>query len=417
MANIKDEILKKILDSSTVIDSKVIKLPDPRFIEYNRYLILLLSDLMQDQNFQKRLNKLRYYFGLGKDVFLGSELNSIFKEMKQESKNSYDDFKEKLESLLNKIEKDLKPVMYELYYPINLKTDGQIDIIKFRDIQIEIKSYEELKVLLEDNSLKEDLKLEKFTKSKYKYIKVTIWARNKYYAEKVSTRYVDVILGLIAFYLNCGREYITIWGNIKELTELKLNHIFVFKEGTYSGYYYSDDKRDDKKVYDLNKAAIGKLNELFNNVKPNIQEILSKAISWYYNGLTAKDINYSFLNFWTALEIITLKKKGIPHIEIVKRLKSALITLINITKLDEHKIDRIYSLRNNLVHGESSNINEFDRNLLKVYVEHMIEFFIFRLIKYDIEEIRMIFQLMQKDNITLEKSKDLTDFVISLRKK
>lgn len=301
-----------------------------------------------------------------------------------------------------------------MYYPINIKTNSQIDIIKFRDIHIEIKSYDEVKDLLEVDKLKERFQ---FTKSKYKYIKVTIWARNHNYAQKIATKYVEIILGFIAFSQNYGRETITIIGHLQELTQLKLNYIFLFREGNYFIGYSFDDKSDDKKIYDLTGTDISNLNKLltqFNNAKQEIQEILSKAISVYYSGLAEKDIEYSFFNFWKALEAITLKKKGIPHIEIAKRLKSA---LINITKLDEHKIDRIYSLRNNLVHGGIYNINQYDRNLLKSYVEYMIAFFMFKLIKYNIEEIQTIFQFLQKDNTTLLKSKDLADLVISLRKK
>ena len=52
---------------------------------------------------------------------------------------------------------------------------------------------------------------------------------------------------------------------------------------------------------------------------------------------------------------------------------------INGKFIEEHKIDRIYSLRNNLVHDGAYNISQYDRNLLKIYVEVFIEFFIFQL--------------------------------------
>lgn len=118
------------------------------------------------------------------------------------------------------------------------------------------------------------------------------------------------------------------------------------------------------------------------------------------------------MNFWTSLEAITLKKKGIPHLEITRRLKSI---LKNLSPLEEHKIDRIYSLRNNLVHDGAYDISQYDRNLLKTYAEIMISFFLSQLSKYDIQEIQTIFQFLQQNSVTLAKSKDLLDFVIKLK--
>lgn len=416
MVDIWDEILKKILDTMTITREGVIQWQGFQSSEYKRYLSLLISDLMLDNNFQSKLNSLRYYFTTENDVFFGNELNSIFKAMKQEGKSTFSDFKEKLDLMLKTIEADSKPVKFELYYPLNIKTDKTIDIIKFKDIVIEIKHYDDIKVLLEADKLKEQFKYgEQFTKSKYKYIKVTIWARNQNYAQETSTRYVNLILGFVAYSQNYQHSTITVMGIPKALTELKLSYIFVFKEGAYSGYYYFEDKSDDKKVYDLSDADIKNLNEFvkqFNSADKKIQDIIYKSISLYYQGLTEKRINYSFLNFWTSLEIISLKKKGVPHIEIINRLKSI---LIGSTSLEEHKIDKIYSLRNNLIHDGAYNVSQYDRNLLKIYVEIMIEFFMFKLIKRNIQEIQTAFQFLQKDNATLEKSKDLIDFVIKLR--
>lgn len=417
MADVRDEILKKILDSMTITDKGVIQWQGFASSEYKRYLSLLVSELMLDNKVQSKLHKLRYGFTSENDVFFGSELNSIFKEMKDEKKEKYSEFMNELDALLEKIRQDSKPEKFELYYPINIKTDEKIDAIKFRDVEIEIKSYDEIKELLENETLKEKFKFEKLTKSKYKYIKVILYARNKNFAEQTATKYANLILGFISYSQNYGNSSVTIIGIPKELTQLKANYIFVFKSDNFQGYYYFEDKSDDKKVYELSKADISNLNkfvEKFNKADSKIQEVLFKTINLYYSGLTEKRINYSFLNFWTALEIIALKKKGIPHFEIIKRLKSI---LVNLKPLEEHKIDRIYSLRNNLIHDGAYNISQYDRNLMKIYIEFFIEFFLFNLTDFNIQEIQTIFQFMQKDNATLKNSKNLIDFVIKLRDK
>lgn len=417
MTNLYDQILKKILDSMTITKEGVVQWHGFESTEYNRHLSLLISDLMLDNAFQSKLNNLRYYFNSENDVFFGSELTSVFKEMKQESKFSFTDFKQKLDLLLNNIKKQSKPVKFELYYPLNIKTDQKIDLIKFRDIRIEMNSYDDIKTLLEAEKLKEEsFRFEKFTKSKYMYIKITLWSRNLNYAVEISTKYVNLILGFIAYAQNFRRAPITLMGVPKELTQLKLNYIFAFQGNVYLGHYFFDDKSDDRKVYDLKDSDISHLNESlkqFNLADKKLQEIIFKAISSYYLGLTESRINYSFLNFWTALEIVSLKKRSIRHIEIVKRLKSILLDL---NVLEEHKIDKLYSIRNNLVHDGSYNVSQYDRNLLKNYAESMIEFFMFQLIKFNSEEINTIFQFLQKDDKNLEQSKDLIDFVMKLRK-
>lgn len=408
-------MLKKILDNMSVTPEGRIQWHNSQYFEYNHYLSLLLSDLMEDNEFQSRLNPLKYYFTPENCVGFGSELEVVFKEMKLENKSTFTDFKRKIDLLLQKIQEDLKPVKFDLYYSLNIKTNEKIDPIEFRDIKIEIKDYEEVKELLEDPALKKELDSERLTKPKYKYIKVTLWSRNQNYAEQVATKYANLILGLIAYSQNYGRASITIIGIPKELTQLELSYIFAFKENSYSGCYHFEDKSDDRKAYNLSDEDIRNLNTLvkrFNQANKKIQEVLFKAICLYYSGLTEKRINYSFLSFWTSLEVISLKKKGMPHVEITRRLKSI---LVNLSPLGEHKIDRIYSLRNNLIHDGAYDISQYDRNLLKTYAENMIEFFMFQLSEYDIEEIQTIFQFLQKDNATLAKSKGLIDFVIKLR--
>ncbi len=415
MINIKDEIVRNILDSMSVTSEGNIEWYNFQSLKYNHYSLLLLSDLMLDNKFRSRLNALRYYFTSGNDTYWGIELTSVFKQMKMENKSTFIDFKQNLDSLLQNIEESSRPVKYELYYPLNIKTNNKIESIKFRDIQIEIKDYEEVKNILENPALEKELDSERLTKSKYKYIKVTLWSRNQNYAEQVATKYANLILGFIAYSQNYGHALIAIVGIPKELTRLKLNYIFAFKEESYSGYYYFEDKSDNRETYNLSDDDIRNLNTFvkqFNQANKKKQEVLFKTISLYYSGLTEKEINYSFLNFWKSLEFITLKKKGTPHLEITRRLKSI---IKNLTPLDEYIIDRIYSLRNNLIHDGAYDISQYDRNLLKTYTEGMIKFFMFQLSKYEIQEIQTIFQFLQKDKVTLTKSKDLLDFVIKLK--
>lgn len=85
-------------------------------------------------------------------------------------------------------------------------------------------------------------------------------------------------------------------------------------------------------------------------------------------------------------------------------------------EIHEYQIERLYSLRNKLVHtGDDSNISPFDRNLMKDYVEILFDFFISYFSKYSYSEIDLIYEFLQKDIDFLEKSKGLIDKVIALK--
>lgn len=420
MVDPKDSMLEEILDSMIVLEEGTIEFKEMPPLKYNMNLSILLSEIMLDNQFQRKLNKIRYFFTSENDVCLGTELNSIFKELKESDEHSFDKFKEKLEVQLEKIKKDVKTQIFNLYYPVNIKTDEEITQFNFRKFGIELKivDYEDIKQLLNSKDVLEKFDgYVNFQKAKCKYIHVTIRARNEIYAQQIATEYVNLILGFLAFSHHYGKGKITIMGIPKPLTQLRLKYIFIFSEDRFLNYYYFGDKSDFKKIYELRKEDIKNLNIFINNfntANKRVKKIILGAISSYYQGLLEREINHSYLYLWTALEIICLKNKGVPHAEIIKRLKSI---LINSTPLQEHKLDRLYSLRNNLIHNADYNhITQYDRYLLKMYAEAIISFFIFHLAnKYNVSQINTIFHFLRKSNEELRNSGELIDFVIKLR--
>jgi hypothetical protein len=423
MAAVRDEILKKILDSITVTSEGNISWEGIQDIEYMRYTSLILSELMADSNFEKRLDYLRYSFSNEDDISLfGDPLTTIFKEMKLEKKYTFSEFEEKLDIKLNEIHKS-KVETFEIYYPVNINAEDKIDPIKFKDVSIEVKDYNEVKdqinKVFENEDSKANLESNNFEPEKYKYARIKVWARNYHYAEKIATKHLELLLGFLVYSQNYGRITVRIIGFPKELSLLRIYYAFLFNEGQFKLTFYYEDRVDGVEIYKLKKEDVENLNKLataFNLYDQKKQDITYKSIISYYNGMTEKSVEYSFMNFWKSFEIISLKEKNIPHAEIIKILKSMLKDL---TPLEEHRIDRLYSLRNNLIHGGSAynNITQDDRNLLKIYVELMIKFFMFHIpAKYDVREIQMIYQFLEKDTAFLEKSKSLIDFVINLDK-
>jgi len=179
---------------------------------------------------------------------------------------------------------------------------------------------------------------------------------------------------------------------------------------------------DTDKFYDLADSDISNLNTLisiFNKAEKRIQKVIFDSMKQYNIGLNEKDTSKSFLSFWTSLEILALKNKNMSHLKVEERLKS----VIKMNEIDESQIEineyqteRLYNLRNKLVHtGSDSDISPFDRNLMKSYVEEFFEFFMFIFSKYSYSEIDLIYEYLQKDIDFLEKSKELIDKVIALK--
>ena len=421
MVEVNDEILKKVLENITITPEGNLQWQGNQRSEYKRYLLLLLSDITSNKQFQLRLNKLRYYFGSYNDPFVGFEFHPIFKEMKLRNGLTFANFKDRLDRLLEEIKQSSKPERFDLYYPLNIKTDRKIGPLNLDDILIEIKDYDEIKGILESRELNDKFKNQKLTKHKYKYIKIIVWARNENYAVYVGNKYLHLILGFIVYSENYRIERTTELGIPKSITKIKPNFIFSFKENAFLSYYFFDDKSDNEEIYDLTEEDIMNLNTFitqFNQANKHTKNVLLNVFSSYYSGSSEKKLSFSFLNFWIALEAATLKRKGLRHIEIIRRLKALLkLLLLNLTALENHRIDRIYTLRNKLVHEGDDAISQYDRNLIKTYSEIAIEFFIFDLVKFTPREINQIFEFIQKDQLELAKSKVLIDFVINLRER
>lgn len=143
-----------------------------------------------------------------------------------------------------------------------------------------------------------------------------------------------------------------------------------------------------------------------------MQEIISQAFILYYEGLIETDVTHAFLKLWTALEIITFKKRDNIYDEIKRRLKSIYPVL---EPVKSYEIDRLFWLRHNLVHEGGYNISQIYRNSLKGYVENMLKFVLFELNKFTMDEIQTIFYFLGKEHVYLEGDKKLLDFVLELK--
>jgi hypothetical protein len=331
---------------------------------------------------------------------------------------------EDLHNKLDKIKHEIQVKNYLLYYPINInELKSEITEFHIGDFVIKLLNYSDVKCSLDKiNFTEQNIDNSEFDKTKYQYAKVSICSRNAEYAQEKATECVQLLLSFISFSKTFRKKQLWMWGFPDPLIKLKLNYIFVFEKDIFHEGYYFEDTSDTNKFYDLQNHDINNLNIMiskFNEADSKIKELIHNSMNQFHIGLKEKIVSKSFLSFWTSLEILTLKTRDLSHLKVKNRLKS-IIEMSNINEyqndIHEYQIERLYNLRNILVHsGNYSEISPYDRNLMKRYVEELFIYFMFNLSKYNYSEINMIYEFLQKDIDYLEKNKQLINKVITLK--
>lgn len=418
MSEIKDQILQKIIEVTLVDTTGHLQIIGENVHQYHKYLNLLKAELLDDKTFLGKMDDIRYYIPSSSHFFNDGGIGKIILQMKSDENYSFDNFTRILYEKMDLIKKENKPEKFELYYSINIEPlDLVINKITVRDIVIEILNHKDIREVFEDEKFKAEKVDKGFNESDFQYIRVTLWGRNLEYVFQKSLKYVQLILGFISYSKNYHRETISLFGTPKPLIELEFGYIFAFKESEYLNYAVDTDKNLSKKSYKIEELDITNLTiilEAFGKMKDNIQEIICNSMGHYYEGLIEKNVKQSFLNFWMVVEILTLKDKDLPHYKVVERWKS----LVVLDAFVEYKIDRLYDLRNKLVHnGNTARINEIDRNMMKDNAELLVHFFIFTLSTFRISEINTLYMFLGQDVDSLIKSKEMIDQTIKLKTK
>lgn len=151
--------------------------------------------------------------------------------------------------------------------------------------------------------------------------------------------------------------------------------MFVFKDDNYVKAEFSDNVTPRDPV-DIDEEVIEEVNNLpdFGSNKFDIDDQLTSGLHFFLDGITNPKKTSSFLDFWRALEILTLSKPGDSSSDITDRAKS----FINVE--DEHlfetHISRIVDVRNDLVHGDPDvDVVQADLNILKELTESLLSLY------------------------------------------
>jgi hypothetical protein len=408
-----DLLIKKVVDIAD-IESGNLRYTGNDVNFLNNVEAILNQELIKDSNLLNKFNELRYY----SEIFGIPNFFLILKKMKEKTiEPTYFELKNEVIKYVTEIKQ--KPIIkFELYYLVNINF---VDTYKFtvNDVDIEfIIDNTKINSII-TNVIEKVPNLIKIPGFKYALIKFTIRARHVNFAEKKCTQLIYYLLGILTLIKYFGSRKITYGGKPKPLSPSQLIYIFVFNNDLYSSYYYFLDHYEIDQITtieNINKDDLFDLNEFIKLISANnnaIELLFIKSLSNYFAGLTEKEIEYSFLKLWTALELIVCLNSSCKFKIIRQRLK----TFIS-DDLEKRWVDRLIDIRNNYVHiGGYTNIAQQDRNKLKLIYEHFFIFIIDQLKQLDPSQIEFILDNADKSDEELLKTIKLINLILKIKEK
>jgi len=424
-----DGLIQGILNTIIITNEGKIELTGPNRILTIRHDINILNSVLQEKtDFFRKLKKKRYSLSSESDWTYGSEFIDIFKKLKTDDKTSFKDFEEELSKKLAEIAK-IEPKEFTLIYPLNLKFVKKIEseilgdkfeITPFKDFTSKFLDVErKIQEAKENKDIETEFKFQtllEICNSKFSYFVIKVYARNYDFAIEYATERLLRVLGLLILAKYGGDQPITIGGRATKLSKLSLSKVLIFDRGGVINYAnFNGEIKLLEEMNDENWDIFSQFLESFNNIVPqDIIRILENTLTSYYGASIDEDIAYSFFKYWICVELCLLKSEGITENEIIKRLKSMLISADPNLKF---RIDNLYARRNNLVHNLNMNVSQSDRNLVKIISELLIDFLFDNSNKFQNKnELNLFYKFIQEDENSLETDKRVIDLIMEFRK-
>lgn len=417
MKSKKDKLIEDELNQCFSEVNDLFKLKDGHLCFHTMHNLdknsqIILSELLGRYKFQTKFEKIRYKPDERSiTVFFAEPYNSVLRDLKKNNERSFFKFIEKLEDKIEEIG-NTPSQKFELYYPIPIRWSEPPEEHELDDVRISFHNPDDICDILNNNHLDEQiLRFTKendcrFSPERYRYLKVSISARNAYYAQFHATNYVKLAVGFASFLSQMRRDQITVNRIPYPYMDLDISLIFAFKSGEYQSLDFVSTNlgRDSIELDHDQIIFVNQFMDDFNACNSKkIKDALISGFSALFSGLTESRSGYAFFNFWSAVEIFCLKDASTPEKEIIKRLT---LPRLNRTEIDRYKIERLYNIRNRIVHNaEYDTVNEYDRNLMKYYADNFVEFIIGPLMKWGADEIGHIWQYLLDDVTHLQKKK------------
>ena len=236
--NIVDEAIKRICSEIIVTSSGSIRIEGFKDDILTDEENVILAELNKDKefNFQKLQEKARFYYWFERDLFSLVFPLVFYAKLKKENNMTYKRLKELIAEDLERIKKQ-KPKEYDVYFPINIKTETKIGKFRVNDIEVDFTNSKKIIKEILKNERQEFLINKNFSFGKVILCKISLKARNKNYAVKKAEEIYDFLLGVIGFYETYRKYTKTLIGRPKPISKLNQSYIFVFENKKYNTFF------------------------------------------------------------------------------------------------------------------------------------------------------------------------------------
>lgn len=400
---------------------------------FEQKVILMTNKLRNPKIFglSSKLERLKFrakntfYYGWGNEVFKNLRENYNIESITLES------FFHELDKYLDSIENRALEE-YVIILPINLDFQNNLPQVLFnlsKNIPISLENHNFFsknisRLFFEYIEKKYDKYIDKNVLNlldnieyrKCSYIVIKLKARDKFYMKDISSRNVDINLGIFCFIKFSLRHVMRFSRRdflSQHIAEINAPIMIAVKNNDITTIFFSsfENFKSFESFNDEELNSYKTIIELIENIKhQKIRDLIGEIFRLYYLALTDSAISDSFMKFWNIIEILFLKKAGITEERIKERLKSLFRPTFKKDFYD--MIELIYSKRNFLVHEAKDIITEADRDFIKEISEHSIDFFLDIIQEVqDIGMLEFLFDNMNKPENILIKEIDILKII------
>lgn len=358
---------------------------------------ILGYELMITEGFEKKYDDLRYAFPSGPSPLKDPALDQAVENLLGRETATFNDCVKALEENLHQIEQ-IELRQFHVHMILNATPDMDFNPVRLSvgDAVVQIRLIPALspefgkpEVIKDIRRIQQAVGFQIISGNRL-VLSVSIEARNEFYAKKIAEELKDFTLGLIDISNHYASNPVTIIGVPSPIDTIDAILIFILDEtGDYHGAYYTDEKPKDSSC-SIRAEHLTETVRKYSNAPEDVQIILRQGFSAYHHGIIEKRPAFAFMYFWSGLEIILLKKKRLDHHSMLNRFFRLLMEQKSI---HEFELDQLLGLRNQLMHEAAYHlIGQYQRNMLKGYVESALEFFLFNLSHLTRSQIELFYK-------------------------
>jgi len=416
-----DEIVRSVLNLYSINKEGNISFYSKDWGDILRYQNILSYIILKNEKFEQKFDEVRYWFPFPKNPMTDIPIDTILHQMKFNNEASFEKCKFRFEKKLSEAKQE--PLQdFDLYFLLDIEPEE--DFVPFR-----LSLYNRPVEFFISNPTKEPFSSPYFSvelnfinhRRKTKYsdnnsicLHFQISARNQFYAMKEGIQSAQFILCWIGLLNNwntgpmytLGGSFSHSYDNCPSLALLLVGN----QEKHCVGDLIWKVEGKQRKCPIHIEALRENLNQ-YSKGTTESQKIVQSALNAYFTGLHEDDMGNSLLAFWATIERLCLQDDKLSHKKMLNRL------FFLVPPISKIEIKMLLELRNKAVHQwDSKEICEHERHLIKVYADHLLDFFIKNFMSFNQKEIQLFYSNINCPSKQLEDLKKSNYKVYSIIK-